>query len=351
MKSKHPKVTNACGRGCTTCAACPSAEAKVEVEWARISDRQAVVATADQMWIRELDRESGLDPFAEPMSGPGSEATTRQLLDAAWCAGRMAVAKTQPDGRRSLLDYVWEVIGLHYSTSATPKLLTEVAERFRKAGRDDLEIFARRFAKLEAGDEQMALDDLKALGYDADDLVRSCTPPANILACVDYFADRVRGPEPLEVFGYAYAVERSSLAITQDDLRVYEELLPPGINALTCRWHHSGVGGDVAHVKFFIRSASRLPGEDRARLARAVYDATAFILNLPIVPDASDAGLETLFANHRIWPEAGVRLAEPGRQICRVNESGKPGFSSSPALLEGRVPRVPIHSDFAERLN
>jgi hypothetical protein len=288
-----------CGAGCRSCAACPKAGSKVEVEWAKINDRQAVVATADQMWIRDIFQDGAPDPFAEPMSGPGSEATTRQLLDAAWCAGLMAAKSGQPAPRKTLRGYTWEVVGMHHSTAATPKLLTEAAARFRAAGRADLEIFAERFARLEAGDEQMALDDLEALGYEAEVLVRCCPPPPSTAACVDYFASRVRGPEPIEAFGYAYAVERSSLAITRDDLRLYEEWLPRGVNALSCRWHHSGVGGDVAHVKFFVRSALRLPAKDRASLARSVYEATTFIRSASATTETENDALDELFSAHR----------------------------------------------------
>src|SRR5438046_853277 len=105
---------------CNSCANCPGAAASADIEWARISDRQAVVATADQMWIHELDQDGAQDPFAEPMCGPGSIATTRQLLDAAWCAGFMA-AGARPVPRKTLPGYVWELIGYYHSTSNTPK--------------------------------------------------------------------------------------------------------------------------------------------------------------------------------------------------------------------------------------
>lgn len=296
------KPNNRCSERCSSCAACPGVEPNSQVEWAQINDWQVVVAAKDNMWIHELDQDEEQDPFAQPMSGPGSLATTRQLFDAAWCAGFMAAENNRPAPQTSLPRYIWELIGYYHSTSNTPKALTEAAARFRDVGRTDLETFARRFARLEAGDEQMAIADLEALGYRAEELVRCSPPPPGAVASASHYRSLARGAEPIEVFGYGYALERAALAITREDLRRYEELLPPGINAISCRWHHSGVGGDVAHMKFFIRSASRLPAEDRSRLARAVYDAVTFITSAPVEHGPGDAELEKLFSSFRREP-------------------------------------------------
>lgn len=270
------------------------------MEWAQINDNEMLVVTQDDKWLREVDATDGGDPFAETMSGPGSKSTTRQLLDAAWCAGLAAANPHSVSPRRSLPRYVRELIGSYYLTSASPQLLREMANRFQEAGRGDLETFARRFARLEDGDQQMAADDLLALGYRPEDLVSNCTPPAISTTLRDYFAELVRGADPIEAFGYVYVVERSSLSITAEDLEEMGSVLPRGIDALQCRRHHSGVGGDVAHVKYFIHACSRLPGPDRARIARATYDAAIFICGLPTADDADDAKLELEYSRFRL---------------------------------------------------
>jgi pyrroloquinoline quinone (PQQ) biosynthesis protein C len=295
------KTNNRCRKGCSSCLACKSAEPSLHVEWAQINDRQVVVTTADKMWVHELDQNREADPFAEPMEGPGSLETTRQLLEAAWCAAFMAAGNNRPAPRKSLPRYVWDLIGYYHSTSNTPITLTEAAARFRAADRADLEAFARRFARLESGDEAMAVADLEALGYEAKSLVAACPPPPSAVASVNHYRSLARGPEPIEVFGYCYALERSALALTQEDLRAYEELMPPGVSAISCRWHHSGVGGDVAHMKAFLRLCSRLPAEDRARIVRAVYDSVIFISSVP-AEEADDAALEKRFSTYRPQP-------------------------------------------------
>src|ERR1051325_784566 len=203
------KSRNRCG----SCAARPAPDRNVQVEWAQINDRQVVVATEDRMWVHELDQNGEQDPFAEPMDGPGSLATTRQLLEAAWCAGFPGADSNRVAPRKSLPRYVWELIGFYHSTSNTPQTLTEAAARFREADRSDLDTFARRFARLEAGDEKMAVADLEALGYQAEALIRCCPPPPSTVASVDRYRSLARGPEPIEVFGYCYALERASLAL------------------------------------------------------------------------------------------------------------------------------------------
>jgi hypothetical protein len=270
-----------------------------ELEWARINDHEVVIVTKDNKWLREIAIH-GDDPFSETMSGPGSKATTRQLLDAAFCAGVGTVNPVCVSRERSLLRYVREVIGSYYLTSTTPPLLRELANRFQTAGRSDLEKFARRFARLEDGDQQMAVDDLQALGYRPQELVSNCTPPAFAMASRDYFAALIRGPEPMDALGYLYALERSSLSITEEDLQEISSILPPGIDAIKCRRHHSGVGGDVAHVKYFIHACSRLPGPDRAHIARATYDAVQFIFSLPTDDGCDDAALEREFSRFRV---------------------------------------------------
>jgi hypothetical protein len=272
----------------------------VPVEWAQINDHHMVVVTKDRNWILVLDKVSGRDPFAEPMSGPGDKATTRQLLDAAWSAGMEAGELMDAPISRSLPRYVRELVNSYFLTSATPKLLREMAGRFHDMGRHDLAMFARHFARLEDGDLQMAADDLRCLGYDAAELVTKCEPSRFAITLRDYFTALVRGPQTIEALGYVYAIERSSLSITAQDLREFGSILPAGVKAMTCRRHHSGVGGDVAHVRYFLHACSRLPGPDRALIARATYEAMKFISGIPTDDGIEDDVLERQYARFRV---------------------------------------------------
>ena len=269
----------------------------VGLEWTQITDRQVLVAVEDQAWLHELDPDQ--DPFAAPMRGPGSIATTRQLLSGAWSAGLMAAEPAAQRAPLTLARYVWDVVGYYHLTHASPGLMMEAAARFQEAGRRDLAAFSRRIARLESGDEEMALADLRALGYRAESMVASIPAPPQAAALLEYFTRCARKCDPYEALGYVCAVERSALAVTEKELAAIEALLPPGVEATSCRRHHSGVGGDVAHVNHIVKSIARFPAEDRARIARETYKSIGIIARLPAGEAPPDAELEKSFAKFR----------------------------------------------------
>jgi len=274
----------------------------MDIEWARITSRSVVVAASDRAWVHELSLISTQDPFAEPMGCRGMPTSTRQLLDAAVCAAIDAAPAPRPQRALSLPRYVWMLVGYAHSTRATPRLMAEAEERFLEARRRDCVELARRIIEFESGDEELALEDLRALGYDAEYLVSSVTPPTADL--VEYFAECVRGPEPVSAFGYCYALERASLSVDQSYLESLKALLPPYVEATRCRRLHSSLGADVAHVATLAEAMATLPAPDRERIARAVYETTLRIASSSVADSPSDEELARKFAKFVSKPHA-----------------------------------------------
>src|SRR5215510_934907 len=254
-----------------------------QIEWAQLTPETVVVATRECSWLHQLDAFDPDDPFARPMQCVGSLATTRNLLDGAISAAQQIAQETvsQEGGRPQLTEarWVWRLAGYYHTTHATPRLMAEAAARFAAAGRHALASYALEKVRDEGGHDELALADLRALGFCAEAVVAELVPPT-ASALVDYFALCVRAANPVGCVGFAYALERLAVTNGRDYIRQVEAALPSGARATRCLRVHSAASADANHVEDALKVTAALPAEDRRLVARACYE-TALIACSP----------------------------------------------------------------------
>lgn len=250
------------------------------MEWAEVAPGRIVVATAERAWVHVPVFTGQMDVFALPMEGPGTEATTRQLLDGAIAAAGGGAPRSAPRPPLTPARWAWRLAGYYCTTHATPRLMAVAAERFAAAGRQALAAWARDKVREEAGHDRLALRDLAALGHHAERVVAALVPPT-AAALVRYFEARVLEDEdPIGCVGYAYTLERLALERGPRDIAAVEAVLPPGVMATRCLRVHSAMGSDAAHVEELVALVAGLAAGERERVARACYE-TALIYCTP----------------------------------------------------------------------
>jgi hypothetical protein len=240
------------------------------IEWVVLAPGIAAIATVDRSWIHRYIVGS---PFAKPMIGPGSVATTRNLLEAAARAG-WAAARGLVEPPLTAARWAYRLCSFYQTTHATPPLMREAARRFAKDGRATLAQWAETKAREEQGHDALALRDLRALGYDAEAAVRAVVPP-RAAALVSYFERLVHAEDPVGCVGYAYALERMALEVDEAYIARVEATLRPGARATRCLRVHSAEGSDRRHVAETIEVVAALPPPARARIAVACYETAA----------------------------------------------------------------------------
>jgi hypothetical protein len=243
-----------------------------KMEWAKLGGGVMVIATADRAWLRAEDTSGSDGPFGRGMTGPGSLATTRRLLDGALAAAwNRAPVGTPPP--MTPARWVWRLAGYYHLTHATPGLMTEAAPRFASAGRSELAAWAARKAHEEQGHDLLALRDIQALCHPARAVIAALVPPT-AAALTDHLTRSVRAPDPIGCVGYAYTLERLAMAVGEREIRAVQALLPPGVDATRCMRVHSAVGSDADHVGETVATVAALGPEERARVAAAVHETT-----------------------------------------------------------------------------
>lgn len=260
------------------------------MEWATVSSGKTVVATDDRAWLH--DSAGGFagvsSPFARPMSGHGSPATTRRLLDGALSAARVAVPSSGARPKLTFHRWVFRLAGFYHTTHATPRLMAEAARRFAMAGRMELSHYAERKVIDEGGHDRLALLDLRDLGLPAERVVARLVPPA-ASALVAYFERAVQQADPIGSLGYAYALERMAATTSPDYTRAVNAVLPPGVNATRCLRVHSGDGTDADHVEDLVDVVARSSAEERSRVAVAVYETGQILMRQDAEPISDEA--------------------------------------------------------------
>jgi hypothetical protein len=171
-------------------------------------------------------------------------------------------------------------------------------ERFEALGRPDLAGFAQGKVDEETGHDELALADLRALGYEADALVAAIVPPgpAALVAAEDR---TIEGDEPIASLGYGYAIERSSTRVGAGYLEALQEILGHGVFATRCLRVHSALGADVEHVHSAVRFIAGMAGQDRTRITAAVYEAALLIYGTHDGQDPPESELACLLAEYR----------------------------------------------------
>lgn len=209
-----------------------------------------------------------------PMQGPGSLPTTRNLLDGAVGAGQRSVAPAEPPPPLTALRWAFRLAGYYHTTRVTPGLMEQARDRFAAAGKNSLALWAETKAREERGHDELALRDLKALGYAAERLVDVLRPEI-ATTLTNAFTAWVLGPDPIYCVGYAYALERLALTRGPAYLERVESVLPKGVLATRCLRVHSGSGSDAQHVEETVDLVVGLEAEERAKIALACYETAA----------------------------------------------------------------------------
>jgi len=258
--------------------------------WARVGPDAVIVATAERAWLHHPHAPT--DPFWFPMTGAGDEASTAKLLEGAIGAGLRAGRATGTPPPLTLTRYIWRLIAYFHLTHHTPGLMRTAADRFAAAGRLELATWAADKAADETAHDQLALKDLKELGFLPG--ITALEPP-QARDLVAWFRASVVPELPLGVVAYAHTVER--LALTQDAqaLADVRAILPAGSRAVRCLRVHSAQGSDVGHVADNLRVIAALPATERAAIALACREVAQLFSTTPGEGYTDDTGLEASF--------------------------------------------------------
>jgi hypothetical protein len=245
----------------------------MSVQWAHLGADRLLVATDEGVWLQRA--ELGSPGFHGPMrdGSRGTIKSTRNLLDGALAtAERQAVRPVPPKMTAEL--WAWQLVGqwyvAHHSVALLPPLIDRYAGECKRA---DLARFARRKLIEERGHDEFPLADLRALGYDADALVKAVPPPPNARALVRLARTYATGEHPVDFIGYVYALERDAIRVTDDVLGELARVLPADVDAASGVRAHS-FDFDIEHVESAIRFIARLPAADRTRIALACHRTT-----------------------------------------------------------------------------
>jgi hypothetical protein len=242
---------------------------RVSVQWLNLGAEDTLVASGTAAWIQRAAL--GIRPFAGDMSDsiPATVESTRHLLDGAIAAAEHAIPRVQgpPMSRRR---WAWSLVNQWYGSHHTLPLLPEVVERFTAMDRPDLAAFAAEKYDEERGHDELPLNDLRALGFDAEATVREVTPDPGIVELVEYARRCVRGAEPVEFFGHVYAIERQMLRMDSGFFTALDEALGcDQAPASFLRSHASDL--DIPHVEEAIAFFAGLPASDRTAIARGCF--------------------------------------------------------------------------------
>jgi hypothetical protein len=242
------------------------------VQWVHLERGRVLVASDREAWIQR--QALGTIGFGRPMTDSvrGTRATTRQLLD-----GAIAVAELEAraDAPPPMTDkrWAWSLANQWYCAHHSVALLPRAIERFEADGRDDLAGFGRRKLAEEVGHDEFPLNDLEELGYDAAAAVELLVPAPSVTAALEHARGSLTGPEPIAFLGYVYALERQVLRLSEAWFDALRDVLGPGVDAATgVRAHATELDGD--HIAEAIAFIARLPAQDRATIARAVFRIT-----------------------------------------------------------------------------
>ena len=231
-------------------------------------------------------------------STPATPATTRHLLEGAIAAAERAAhaasaerTASAPSAERAASTPEWppidratwalDLIDQWYTAHHSVALLPRAIDRYRQIQRPDLARFTEKKFAEEAGHDLFALNDLKALGYDAHAAVEHVPPSKMARALVESGRTTVASARPVGFLGYVFALERRITRITESMLDDLERKL--GVRAASGVRAHA-LEFDEGHVEELVEFVAGLPAEDRTEIALACHT-TAGICCLPEAPN------------------------------------------------------------------
>ena len=242
------------------------------VQWLHLGPEETLIASRKEAWIQHAVL--GRGPFAGEMSDsvPASEDSTRRLLDGAIAAAERAIHRVQGPPMTARR-WAWSLVNQWYGAYHGLPLLLEAADRFTAAGRPDLAEFAGQKYEEEWGHDQLPLDDLRMLAYDAERAVSEVEPDPGTVELVEHARRCVRGDHPVEFLGHIYALERQMIRLDSDFFAALDSALGrEGVPASFLRSHANHL--DIGHVEEAVWFITRLPAIDRTAIARGCYRTT-----------------------------------------------------------------------------
>jgi hypothetical protein len=272
----------------------------MSVQWAHLGAEGVLLASDRGAWLQQPALATfGTLGFVAPMPDdhPASEETTRHLLDGAITAAERDAPRID-EPPMTPLRWAWNLVSQWHCAHYSVALLPDLIERFQHANRPELAEFATQKLEEERGHDQFAIDDLTALGYDAEPLVRAAPPAPTVTAGLEYARSCVHGETPVEFLGYAYALERRVLNL-KGWLPSLDAVLPPGVDAASgVRAHVDEL--DTAHVNEAIAFFTGLPAMDRTAIATGCYRTTQICCAWSADQIPSDAELEGWFSRSEV---------------------------------------------------
>jgi hypothetical protein len=206
--------------------------------------------------------------------------------------------------------WAWELVNQWYVATESIRLLEAAVERYTELGRRDLAGFTELRLAGERGHDEFPLDDLSALGYDAEAVVRQVSPAAAAKALIAYGRAALRGDTPIELLGYIHAMERHVIRLSPAWFADLQRVLPDGVEAASGLRAHAGTL-DTDHVEEAIGFFAGLPAEDRTTLAIGCYRTTR-VRNAPTGGrDPSPAELEMSLAPLQVLDQPSNQGALP----------------------------------------
>jgi hypothetical protein len=291
----------------------------MSVQWARLGG-EVLVATNGGAAIQQP--QFGALGLTDPMpdSLPATVETTRHLLDGAIAAAER-LAPPQQEPPMTALRWAWNLVSQWHCAHYSVALLPDLIERYELMGRPDLAEFTRLKVAEERGHDQFPLADLRALGYDAEPLVRAVSPVSTVTAGLEYARSCATGERPVEFFGYMYALERRMLGVSDGWFAALDAVLPPGVDAASGLRSHANEL-DIEHVDEAVAFIAGLPADDRTAIAIGCYQTTQICCAQSRTP--SEAELESWLSSfQRAEIVAGGAVAiNTGVQRGRQHEGG-----------------------------
>lgn len=258
-----------------------------------------LVATADRYWLSPYFGGGGVgvghQTDVHHLQPVGDSDITRQLFAGCLQAGAQEAVKTAVPAAAAavvaavsassspLMAYVYLLAGMYQTTHATPAAMRHAAQTFTQQQLTGLAHRCLEVAAEETGHDELALADLRALGVDADAFVQHLQPAVS-MAMTELFWRYATKPYPIEVFGYAYALERSALQQKREHIQAIEAQLPAGVHATRCLRVHSAEGSDASHVPESLAFMAGLSASDRAAIGLAVYETAKTMYSSVVYP-------------------------------------------------------------------
>jgi heme oxygenase-like protein len=244
----------------------------VSVQWLYLGAEETLIASSTGAWIQRAAL--GRRPFAGDMSDsvPATVESTRHLLDGAIAAAEKAIPRVQGPPM-SRWRWAWSLVNQWYGAHHSLPLFLEVADRFTAIDRPDLAEFAVEKYEEERGHDELPLNDLRMLSYDAEAAVSEVTPDPGVVELVEYAHQCVRGDQPVEFLGHIYALERQMIRLDSGFFAALDAAL--GCDRAPASFLRSHANDlDIGHVEEAVSFITGLPASDRTAVARSCYRTT-----------------------------------------------------------------------------